>query len=376
MDFGIDEFIYVPKSTLNFGVRYMTGAKVSFGGKGFIGSFAESGDDSTPNILRGYTNGSYVYPDTRTNDDGQALNDGFTNNWYYVNPSQVTPAGNIAMTAYSAETADIATLEKKAKAGTGVEVVVTRDLGRLFGTNIRWGITAGVSLNDIHASEKEIDVVADITTLTDTYSLNGVTPPEAPYQAPSAPNYLQLKDEDGNPVFDADGTTPVYDYDNPIDTSIVIGNKPISREYGSALGQTGLVKTSFLLKGQYYTIRGGPTFYIPITERLRATISAGVAAVYAGTTFRVVSDFAAEDGYTVSQDIESDKDKILLGYYVDANMEYTFTDSTGLFMGAVYQQSGSYDQSVTDSTGGESLYTTRINLKQLQGLRAGMTYRF
>ena len=64
-DFGIDEYIYVPKFTLRLGTRYLSGGKASFAGKGVIDSVVPPTDYTTPNLTRYYHDGT-VFQDTRT----------------------------------------------------------------------------------------------------------------------------------------------------------------------------------------------------------------------------------------------------------------------------------------------------------------------
>src|SRR5688572_32479457 len=61
---NLDEYIYEPKSTVQFGFRYISGAKTSFSGQGRIPSPAEIGPATGGNFLRVYHDGS-VQPDAR-----------------------------------------------------------------------------------------------------------------------------------------------------------------------------------------------------------------------------------------------------------------------------------------------------------------------
>ncbi|MCX6934512.1 MAG: hypothetical protein NTZ29_17790, partial [Verrucomicrobia bacterium] len=88
---NLDEFIYVPKSTMQFGARNMSGPKTSFSGKGKLATNVQSGTDILGLVPRTYHDGS-VSIDARTtvvdNGDGttstlSAPNDGKTNTWNF-----------------------------------------------------------------------------------------------------------------------------------------------------------------------------------------------------------------------------------------------------------------------------------------------------
>src|SRR5271156_5781545 len=63
----LDEYTYVPKSTLSIGDRlFLRGPKTTFSGQGSVPAIAYPGTDSTtPNIQRTYNDG-YIDPDGRT----------------------------------------------------------------------------------------------------------------------------------------------------------------------------------------------------------------------------------------------------------------------------------------------------------------------
>jgi hypothetical protein len=99
-DFGIDEYIYAPKLTLNLGMRMLSGAKSSFSGRGSVTTVQLVTDSTTPNILRPYYDG-LVQADTRAtiDSDGNVTKispDGYTNTWSYQFASQIGADGNIA----------------------------------------------------------------------------------------------------------------------------------------------------------------------------------------------------------------------------------------------------------------------------------------
>jgi len=153
----LDEYIYVPKTTLNMGFRYIvTGPKTTFSGQGVIPAPEDPGTSNVPNVSHTYHDGT-VAPDTRTVtvDDGnggtstQAIpSDGKTNSWSYTDPSQLTPDGYMTFHTYSAVTSDAALHTTNGDANAGIELVATREMGSL-GKHLKWNLTAGFSITDV-----------------------------------------------------------------------------------------------------------------------------------------------------------------------------------------------------------------------------------
>jgi hypothetical protein len=361
---NLEEYIYVPKSTLQFGFRNLSGPKTSFSGKGNLLASEMIGTATNANEARVYHDGS-VSTDGRTttvdNGDGTSTtvpvpNDGKTNTWAYASDKQLVD-GYMTFHTYSASVTDTTIRNQNAERTSGIELAVAYDMGKVF-KRFDWSIIAGVSINDIASSMKGA-VKADITTVTDTYSLFGQLPPVAPYSAPSTTT---------TSVTNSDGTTS----SDTADTSVLIGNKPVDRSQTLTSNSTS-VYNRWKLKGAYFTMRAGPSLTMQFTSRLKASISGGLAVVYAGTTYSVDEAFMPETGAEMKDSVKDDASKFLIGYYADATLQFDATERTGFYVGAVYQATGSYDQTVTSAN---AKYTTNIDLNSLNGLRAGMTFRF
>ena len=106
-------------------------------------------------------------------------------------------------------------------------------------------------------------VAARLTTVTDYYSLFGVTPGDAPYSSPSSIS-TTVVDASGAPVLNDDGSARTV----TTDTSVLIGNSPAGRSENFSTDNTS-VSNNWKVKGAYYTFRAGPTVWLPITTRLR-----------------------------------------------------------------------------------------------------------
>ena len=344
LTFLTDEYIYIPKYRFSLGIRGLSGSKTTFSGRGSITSATDYlGDTTSANYSRSYHDGT-VSVDTRTitTDDGNGNSvsvpiapDGMTNNWSYIDATQVTSAGNIAMHSYSAAMIDSGSRSKATDSAYGVELSVARDMGKIAG-RIEWNLMAGFSFNDLKAALFSA-VPANITTVTDVYSLNGAPAPTV-------------------------GTV----------ASTLLSATPLSRTT-TVIPDATSVTNLWKLKGAYYTFRAGPTVFLPITSHLRASLSAGGALVYSGTTYTVTQSLQTPLGDPIPETMESTSVHFLPGYYVDANLEYSLTDTAGFYAGAVYQSTGSFTQEVkTDAAD----FFSKVDLSSLSGLRAGMNIKF
>lgn len=385
---NLDEFIYEPKTTLSFGMRTLSGGKTSFQGQGILKSLENPGNATDVNISRGYHDGD-LNPDSRFIDvvrdaDGKPVldengaatpipiePDGKTNNWRYFFSRQAEESpGFIAMHTYSAAIVDTRVTTKDGKGSMGMELAVSRDMGKIFNTRLSWSLTAGMTINDIAATTTR-KVRANITKLTDLYSLYGVAAPAAPYDSTNPPSSTTapVLDADGNPVLNEDGTPQTVPV---VDPPVLLGNSPSSRTTTTTTDETS-VTTRSRLKGAYYTFRAGPTLWVPISNRFRASVSIGATLIYAGANYTVNQSYLPETGVEIIEEVSSDEKDVLPGYYADATMQFDITPRTGIYAGAVIQGSGDYSQSIKTATAN---YSAKLDFGHQQGFRAGMTVKF
>ena len=380
---NLDEFIYEPKSTVTLGFRHLSGAKTSFSGKGLLSALENNGPATGGNINRSYHDGGVLAdaritarldgngnPVTDPASGAQAFDliapDGKTNTWNYADARQLATDGFVAFHSYSASIVDAAIRERATSSTNGLELAVSRDMGKFFGTRATWTVTAGMSVNDLSAKTSDL-VLANLTTVTDLYSLYGQVVPGAPYSAPSSSTTTVL-DASGNAVLNEDGSTQTL----TTDTTVLLGNSPASRTSTVTANSTSVVNR-WKLKGAYYTFRAGPTVLVPIFSRLRASFSVGGAMVYAGTNYTVTQTYTPEIGADISDTSTSATSRLLPGYYADATLQFDLTDRAGFYAGAVFQSAGTYTQNLESTT---AHYSTKIDLANQQGLRAGMSIRF
>ncbi|MEO6243838.1 MAG: hypothetical protein ABIQ12_00265 [Opitutaceae bacterium] len=380
---NLDEYFYEPKSTVRFGFRQLSGAKTSFAGRGSLLAPETLGPLSGANLDRAYHDGA-VRPDARAAarlDSGgnpiidpqtnsqvfdSVAPDGKTNTWTYLDASQLSLPGYVAFHNYSAEITDTALRQKESGSSAGMDITVSRDMGKLWGGRLPWNLTAGMSINDISANTNDY-VLARRTTITDYFSLFGVTPGDAPYSSPSSTT-TSVVDASGSPVLNDDGSTRTV----TTDTSVLLGNELAGRTTTFADDSTS-VSNRWKVKGAYYTFRVGPTVWIPITTRLRASVSLGAALVYSGSSYTVTQTFETPIGAEISDTFTNAAYKILPGYYADATVQFDLTERAGFYAGAVFQSAGSYTQNIDNTT---AHYSTKIDLANQNGVRAGLSIRF
>lgn len=385
---NLDEFIYEPKTTLSFGMRTLSGGKTSFRGQGILRGLENPGNATDVNVARNYHDGD-LNPDTRIIDVVRDANgnpvvdangattpipiepDGKTNNWrYFYNRQAEESPGFIAMHTYSAAIVDTRITTKDGKGSMGMELAVSRDMGRVFNTRMSWNLTAGMTINDIAATTTR-NVKAEITKLTDLYSLNGVTAPAAPYDSTNPPSSTTATviDADGNPVLNADGTPQTVPVADP---AVLLANSPSSRTTTTTTDETS-VTTRSRLKGAYYTFRAGPTLWVPISNRFRASVSVGATLIYAGATYTVNQSYLPETGVEIIEEVSSEEKGVMPGYYADASLQFDITPRTGIYAGAVIQGSSDYTQNINTANAN---YSAKLEFGHQQGFRAGMTVKF
>jgi hypothetical protein len=371
---NLDEYIYQPKSTLEYGMRFMPGPKISFGGMGNIAAPEQIQDDTTPNINRTYHDGE-VEPDQRSLNVGSGSGtgtvpvapDGKTNTWTYIDPSQLTANDYMQFHIYSAEIPSITPFQKAGQAALGAEVFDSMDMGKI-GKHMKWSLFAGGSLSDIRAATFG-NVNANLQTVTDTYDLFGQTPPAVvsggtPYVSPGSTTQTVVQPGGGSQSGSQDTTT-------------LIGNAPINRTDSGFPGQTldqTTVTDHFKVSGAYFTFRGGPELEYDFTDHLKMSISVGADLIYAGTSYTTTELLQPPLGPSIVDIISDGVSVFRVGEYADATLEYDVTDTTGFYLGTFYQNSRGYTQHIYDGQGSD--YTTTVDLSNQQGIRTGMTYRF
>jgi hypothetical protein len=378
----LDEYIYVPKSTLSLGTRFLLrGPKTTYSGQGIDPAPVNPGaDDSVgvPNISRTYIDGT-ISPDQRVVTVNAGLggeqtvpisSDGRTDTWSYDNQSQLLNNGNMTFHTYSSEITDTSNHTVNGAPNVGLELVLDHDMGKI-GKKIEWSMTAGFSIADIHSSSF-LNVPTTIATLTDTYDLFGQVPPNAPFASPT--NITQTVYGAGGTVVSGTTTTTAS---QSVTQQILIGNEPLNRQYTYDATNT---LSRYYNEGAYYTLRVGPTVSIPIGGKFKVNVSAGPEMIYLGSQLNVLEDLFIATGEDFMTLYQKENTKILPGYYVDVDLLYQLTDTAGFYLGGLYEGAGTFTQSVasgTDPNTGAGLsYTSKLDFGSQEGFKGGMTVRF
>ena len=248
-------------------------------------------------------------------DDGYNLvdsagHDGYTWNWGYQNSSQVPGNDTIQMHSSSAAGNGVSD-NVYDDPQHGVELSLQRFLGKLG--KGRWGLEAALNYANLSFRDQQpLDATA--TRLTDAYALNGVVPPQAPY----------------NGTFLGPGP--------------LISDTPV-RSLTSVPGGAR-VTGSRELKADLYGLRFGPCWEIPLAEKVAVSLSGGLALGWVDSKFSY-QETVTIGGFSTppSAGKGSDSD-LLVGGYFGATFSYALTKSWGLFIGAEYQYLSSFSQTV------------------------------
>ncbi len=228
--------------------------------------------------------------------------------WGYENAAQVP--GNDTIEFHAGDVPANRSVRDEGDPQLGFELSYSRQLGKL--DPFRWGIEAAFGYTDINIRNSQ-SFVGNVTALTDSYALGGVTPPQAPYAG----------------TFGGPG--------------VVIGDTPTR--------STTLMPGGALITGQrelnagMYTLRLGPYFTYPITERLSLDLGGGLAfgIVDSEFEFREAVTVGAATAKSAGHDSQTD---FLAGGYVGAQLGWQVFDHVSLFTGAQYQPLGSFTQKV------------------------------
>ena len=366
---NLDEYIYQPKSTLNYGLRFMEGPKVTFRGSGQVYAPEYVTDLNTPNIYR-------VYHDGAVDPDGRALTigtgsgsgsvpvaaDGKTNTWTFIDPTQLTSDDFMQMHIYSAYIPQISPDRINAKAGMGAELYNSIDMGRL-GKHLKWSIFGGASISGINGANY-LSENATLTTITDTYNLYGQTP--APLPVPGTTPYSSPSHTVDTLTLSGGGTET-----ESVNSQTLISNTPVDRAVTSS---SFFVTDHFKVSGEYFTVRGGPQVEYDFNDHLKAVVTVGPALIYAGTSFTTTELLQPPLGSPIIDVVSDGVSVFRLGAYADATLEYDLTETSGFYLGAFAQTARGYTEHIYDAYGSD--YSSTVNLTDQTGLRTGMSFRF
>lgn len=295
-----------------------------------------------------------------TNADGEsyvagdfvAYTPGYTREWAYATPDQITSDGRVAMSLFSA-TSDGASAAAEKASGGGVEVALGRRIGKI-GANVEWGMTASIGLTDFNRKASG-EIRSTLHVQTDYYTVNGGVAPDAPYTAAS---YTDLLDADGNLV------TP-----GGYETSTLLNSTSTGRTTTATAGGA-VINGDWKIKGSYYVMRAGPNLRARLGERFAFNVSAGFAGAYVGSTYTAKESLIIPGASrAIENEEKDDTNDFIAGYYAEAIAEFWFTPRTGIYGGVTYEKFGDFEQVLGSRT-------AAVDIGASAGFRIGVITRF
>jgi hypothetical protein len=195
----------------------------------------------------------------------------------------------------------------------GFEVMYGRELGRLTlgKRRLPWGIEAGVSSLNSKIEIRDTYSGA-VSVRTDSYALNGVVPPRAPYSGTyEGPGPLVSAAPHASRTDSVNGTSAV---DSRID-SLLVG------------------------------LKVGPFIEMPLSDRLQVNLSAGVAALATFNDFDFTETVSIPGlpNSALDRSGETSDTGFVVGAYVEASVSYAISEFLSVFVGGQYQYLGDVD---------------------------------
>jgi hypothetical protein len=279
-------FSFGPQFGLNLNARFNHLGNVNSGSPGP----ATGGGDN-----RTYDDG-FVKVDSSGNANGQ------TWNWGYQNAGQVQ--GN-TVTMHSSSSSVNGSVDQNDDPQAGFDLAYGRRLGTVLGG--QWGVQAAfdftaISIHDTHP------LSGTGTTISDAYSLGGVSAPPAPY-------------------------TGGFNGPGPL-----LGDSPTR----TTASETILITGSRTLDAQVYALRLGPYFEFPFGKHWSGRLGGGLALGVADTKYSYNETINFGGGQTVNNSGSSEGASFQAGGYLEAKLLYAVTPCTSLFAGAQFEDLGTF----------------------------------
>jgi hypothetical protein len=289
-----------------FGLSYRPGFNINATFK-HLGAFPAQTNPGPPTgVANRFYDDGYVRPDSGSSP-------GLTWFWGYDNNSQVP--GNDTIQFHSSSSPGTGVSEDNSGSPQhGLELNYDRYFGKV-GKRASWGLEGAFNYNNITIDDSS-PVVSSVQQLTDTYALNGVVPPEAPYSGTFA------------------GPGPLIS-DMP--------NRSFATIPGGAY-VTG--KRNF--DANMFGVRLGPYIEIPLDkkERFNVSFSGGLAMAVVNGEFNYRESTTIQGAGTVQSSGSGTDTQFLVGGYFGTTFSYSFTQSWSVFAGASYQYLPTYSQKV------------------------------
>jgi hypothetical protein len=281
--------------------RFSLGARVSLN---FKANFTTSGripGAVSPGVDHTYDDG-YVRIDSSSNAGG------LTWNWGYENSGQ---AVGDTIEFHSIQSAE---KESSDEAQYGLEFTYQRLLGRFFSRGV-WGFEGAFSYTDLDL-QSDRSPAAGTSLITDSFPLNGVLPPNAPYHGT------------------LNGPGPL------------LGDTP-ARTVGT---DTQTFASEHQLSGHFFGFRFGPVVEWNFSRAFSVALSGGIALAPAIINYDFKEAIALQGGQSFSTRGHSSKTDLLYGHYVTALLRYSFNDHWSVYGGGQFQTLNDLEQTTGSRT--------------------------
>jgi hypothetical protein len=301
----------------HFGLNFRAGLNIR-------ATFSEPSTLAPSSALAAGLTLNHQYDDGFVKVDSSGNQGGQTWNWGYQHASQVS-GGDILMHSTAIEGGNERSTDDP---NLGFDFNYVRDLGHYHWG--QWGLKIGSGYTHVNVRDNDPMSVKS-ETITDTYALNGVTPPVAPYSG----------------SFNGPGP--------------VLGSQPISHS---------LDATETILSGNHNVnaslvdVRLGPSVNVPLFKRFSVQASGGAAIGFVDSHFTF-----SENSLTGSVSGGNNRVGVVGGAYAEAGFAYRFWRSASLFTGAQFEYLGDFKQSADGRS-------AQLNLGQTIFYEAGLQWQF
>jgi hypothetical protein len=189
--------------------------------------------------------------------------------------------------------------------GAGFDLAYGRNLGTVLGG--KWGLQAAFDFTAISIHDSQ-PLSGTGTTISDAYSLGGVSAPQAPY-------------------------TGGFNGPGPL-----LGDSPTR----TTASESVLITGSRTLDAQIYALRLGPYFEFPLGKHWSGRLGGGLVLGLANLEYSYNETISFGGGPTFHNNGSSDGASFQAGAYLEGKLLYAVTPSTSLFAGAQFEDLGTF----------------------------------
>lgn len=190
------------------------------------------------------------------------------------------------------------------------------------GRSASWGLRMGAQYTRVDVDNND-SMMANVGTITDSFSTNGLVPPLAPYAGPF------------NGVGFLLGSTPTRTFGNA--NAVISGSRELD---------VHILATQF-----------GTYLEIPVAEKLDVMLEGGFILGLATGSYRYDTSVTVPGAGTQTSDGYASKTKFLPGFYTGVSLIYHLTQNLGIQTGARYQFMKEFEINANGSTASLSFDT-------------------